>query len=138
MNTEELKAAYPNISEDTIKANRAILAGVNPSPPNDTVGRAIASKYRNIRTGHYASRKEAKYAEELSLRQKAGDISFWLEQVPFQLPGGVIHRLDFAIFKGLKGIYEVDWVEVKGKDLAMGKLKRKQVESIYGIHVQVV
>jgi hypothetical protein len=136
MNNLELKAAFPNISEDTL--------ALNPSPSNDTLGRGkgqTGNKYHNIRTGHYSSRKEAKYAAGLALRKKAGEISFWLEQVPFQLPGGIVHRLDFAVFINASddsACYCVHWIEVKGKDLAMGRLKRKQVEEIYGINIEVV
>lgn len=42
-------------------------------------------KYRNRPTGGYASSKEARRAEQLKLRQAAGEITGLLEQVPFVL-----------------------------------------------------
>lgn len=135
-NNIDLRKEFPNGSADFLKAN-----GVDPGVFKDTVNfidRSIPSKYHAVRTGHYHSKKEARYADTLELRRKAGEISFWLEQTPFRLPGDIIYRLDFVVFTGNAGIYEVDWVEVKGKDLALGKLKRKQVEDLYGIKITVV
>ena len=43
------------------------------------------NKYRNIPSGQYASRKEARRARELWLLQKAGKIFDLMEQVPFEL-----------------------------------------------------
>lgn len=101
-------------------------------------------KYHAQRTEYngvkYASKKEANHARELDLRKKAGEIDFWLRQVPLSLPGGITYRIDFVTLKQVVNtcLYEVHWIEVKGKDLPMGKLKRKQVEAIYGIEVEVV
>ena len=95
-------------------------------------------KYNAQRTNGYASKKEAKYAEELGLRQKAGEVRFWLRQVPFDLPGGSRYFLDFMVFRESASGTHVEFIECKGMDLPMGKLKRRQVEALYGIHVTVV
>ncbi len=95
----------------------------------------------------YHSKKEAKFASQLDLSQKAGDIDFWLGQVPFALPGKAVYRLDFVTFK--EGVncedceienrgYEVHWIEVKGFKTPVGELKRKQASEIYGINIEVV
>ena len=96
----------------------------------------------------FASAKEAKFAATLDLRVKAGDISFWLYNVPFRLPGGTKYVLDFMTFTKVfdsldkKGEPEWTWhigyIECKGYETAMGKLKRRQAESIFGIHIEVV
>lgn len=83
----------------------------------------------------YASKKEAQYAQELELRKRAGEVLFYLRQVPFDLPGGVVHRVDFLEFWA-DGTAHL--VEVKGFDTPMGKLKRKQVEALYPISIEVV
>jgi hypothetical protein len=83
----------------------------------------------------YASKAEGRYAEQLNLLWKAGAISFYLRQVGFDLPGGVRHFVDFLIFA--PGC-EMKFVEVKGRDLPLGRLKRRQVEELYGIHIEVV
>jgi hypothetical protein len=56
-------------------------------------------------------------------------------QVPFRLAGGYTHRLDFML---IKTDGSIEYVEVKGKDLPMGKMKRKMVESEYEIRIEVV
>jgi hypothetical protein len=106
------------------------------SPVEDKTGiKPLPNKYMAQKTGHYASKKEAKFADELLLRQKAGEIWFWLEQVPFRLPGPSTHRVDFMVFYP-----DVKWelIEIKGRDLPMGKLKRRQVEDIYKIKIKVI
>ena len=121
-------------------------AGSSPAP---------ATKYHSVRTVHYQSKREAQYAAELELRKKAGEVAFWLEQVSFSLPGvytdkrgrkrQAVHRLDFLVFRRTQvtGPYfmsglQAEFVEVKGRDLALGKLKRMQVEEIFGIKITVV
>ena len=32
----------------------------------------------------------------------------------------------------------IEYIEVKGRDLELGKMKRRQCEEIYGIHIEVV
>ena len=83
----------------------------------------------------FSSKKEARYYQELRARQHIGEVKFFLMQVPFRLPGGAKHLLDFAEF-WTDGT--VHFVEVKGRDLPMGKLKRHQVEELYGIKIVVV
>lgn len=61
-------------------------------------------------------------------------ILFFLRQIPFDLPGGMRHVVDFCVF--LKD--EVKFLEAKGRDLAIGKLKRLQVEDIYNIPIEIV
>lgn len=142
-------------------ASNPDLARVNtvgrPSPPKTEQGQSlinaprtkgatrnkygVAPKEDRIYNGVlYASKKEAKFAAELDLRKKAGDISFWLRQVPFALPGGSVYRLDFMAFTRLddEAAWLVDYIEVKGRDLPMGKLKRHQTEEIYHISIRVV
>ncbi len=72
----------------------------------------------------------------LVLEQAVKDkkIDFFIRQVAFDLPGPFIHKIDFAIFSD-KGVI---FIEAKGKDLAIGKMKRLQVEEIYKIKIEVV
>jgi hypothetical protein len=105
-----------------------------------TTSPAKPSKYRNKRTqcndgSWHQSKKEAEYCTTLQLRQKAGDIAFFLEQVPFRLPGGVKYLLDFMVFRKNGAI---DYFDVKGVRTDVYKIKKKQVESLYGIEIQEV
>ena len=141
-----LRSTFPNASDDFLRLNGQ--ASTLSDDNLEAVKVAKPNKYHAERTGHYASKKEAAYAAELELRKKAGQVSFWLEQVPFILPGGVKHKLDFVVFVRCDSLnhrplnwswpYHVMFVEVKGRDLPMGKLKRKQVEDLYHIDIEVV
>ena len=82
----------------------------------------------------FASKKERAYYRVLKLRQKNGEVLFFLRQAPFHLPGNVRHVIDFIEF-WTDGT--VHFVEIKGFDTPMGRLKRKQVESIYPITIKV-
>lgn len=97
------------------------------------------SKYNAViveRDGYkFDSKKEAKYFDELLLRVKAKEVLFFLRQVPFHLPGKVVYRLDFLEFHPDGSVH---FVEVKGFDTPMGKLKRKQTEELYPVKIEVV
>ncbi|PKN36704.1 MAG: hypothetical protein CVU62_13300 [Deltaproteobacteria bacterium HGW-Deltaproteobacteria-2] len=89
----------------------------------------------------FGSKKEAQQFRELQARQHAGEIKFFLLQVPFLLPGvadngkRTRHYLDFM---AIRTDGQIEYIEVKGRDLPMGKLKRRQTEELYGIKIQVV
>ena len=83
----------------------------------------------------YASKKEAKYAAQLELRQQAGEVLFWLEQVPFHLPGSTTYRVDFCEFHADGTVHFVD---VKGHETDMFKLKKHQVEALFPVVIEVV
>jgi Protein of unknown function (DUF1064) len=80
----------------------------------------------------FPSKKEAHYFGELFLAQKAGELLFFLRQVPFHLPGGIVYRVDFAEF-WKNG--EVRFVDVKGYKTRTYIDKRKQVEALYPIKI---
>jgi len=81
----------------------------------------------------FASKKEAKYYQELLLRQKAGEIIFFLRQVPFYLPGGVKYVCDFVEFCSDETVHFVD---TKGFKTPTYKAKKKMVEVLYPIIIE--
>ena len=83
----------------------------------------------------FASKKEAKYYQELKLRQAAGEVLFFLRQVPFHLPGNIRYVCDFAEFLA-DG--QVRFVDVKGYKTDMYKLKVKQVKAVFGVTIEEV
>lgn len=93
---------------------------------------AVPTK-RDDRT--YASKAEARYADALETRKRLGDVLFWLEQVPLRLPGGVKYVVDFVEFHADGTCHFVD---VKGMVTPMFTLKKKQVEALYPIEIEVV
>jgi hypothetical protein len=83
----------------------------------------------------FSSRLERSYYDQLMIRQKAGEVLFFLMQVPFQLPGGVKHLIDFQVFLA-DGT--VEFVETKGRDLPLGIAKRKMVQDLYPIEIKII
>jgi hypothetical protein len=71
---------------------------------------------------------------QLKMRQSSGDVLFFLEQVPFRIPG-MKYVADFMVFLA-DGTVEV--VDVKGRDTPMSKAKRKAVEELYPIEIKIV
>ena len=83
----------------------------------------------------FDSKKEANYYCTLKLRQRAGEIKYFLRQIPFDLPGGVKYRCDFVEF-WTNG--DVKFIDVKGVETKEFKLKKKMVESLYPVIIEVV
>lgn len=105
----------------------------------------------------FHSKLEARYYVELELRKKAKEVLFYLRQVPFPLPGGVVYRLDFmevGYHTGFTGCAQVRaegaldlrdaepmwirYVDTKGHETREGKNKIKMVEALYGIDITLV
>lgn len=94
--------------------------------------RAIPTELDGIK---FASRAEARYYAQLKLRQAAGEVVFFLRQTPFHLPGGVKYVADFLEFHADGTCHVVD---VKGMETAAFRAKRKQVEALYPVRIEVV
>lgn len=69
----------------------------------------------------------------LKSHQEKGTILFFLRQVPIDLPGNTKHIVDFLIFTPKTVIF----LECKGRDLPMGKLKRTQAEELLNIKISL-
>lgn len=83
----------------------------------------------------FASKAEARYYEQLKLRQRAGEVIFFLRQVPIHLPGEVRYVMDFMVFEATG---EVRMVDVKGMETEIFKAKKRMVEAMYPIKIEVV
>jgi len=94
------------------------------------------SKYRSKSTEYngvvYHSKKEAAYARDLDLRMKAGEIKKWERQVRVPLKVYGVHicnyYIDFVVYYPSG---EVEYVEVKGFETPLWRLKWKLFEVIY-------
>jgi hypothetical protein len=82
-----------------------------------------------------ASKLEANYYKHLELLQKAGEVKFFLFQVPFRLEGGVRYIVDFVVFHS-DG--KIEFIDTKGRDTPLSILKRKQVEARYPVEIRIV
>jgi len=98
----------------------------------------LRHKYHAVSTKkdgkNFDSKMEGRYYEQLKLRQLAGDVIFFLRQVPFDLPG-MKYVADFQVFLS-DGT--VEFIDVKGMDTPMSKAKRKAVEEIYPVTIKIV
>ena len=83
----------------------------------------------------FDSKLEARYYERLKLLQKAGDVVFFLRQVPFHLPGNVRYVVDFQEFRS-NG--DVVFTDVKGMETKDFIMKKKMVEAIYPVVINIV
>jgi len=99
----------------------------------------IKHKYNAKRTEvdgiKFPSKLEASYFRKLTTLQAQGDIIFFLRQVSFDLPGKTRYVADYEVF-WTNG--DISFIDVKGRDTPMSILKRKQVEAIYPIKIEVV
>lgn len=99
----------------------------------------IKHKYHAIRTEidglKFDSKAEARYYRDLCLLKKAGEVVFFLRQVPFDLPGSVKYRCDFEVFY-TDG--HVEFVDVKGFSTPTFKMKKKMVEALYPVEIKLV
>lgn len=82
----------------------------------------------------FDSKKEANYYSELKLRERSGEVLFFLRQVPFHLPGNTKYVVDFLEFHADGSVHAVD---VKGVQTAMFKTKKRMVESIYPVEIEL-
>jgi len=93
---------------------------------------AVATECDGIK---FSSKKEARYYGSLKLKVAAGQVVFFLRQVPFHLPGGVRLVVDFVEFRADGAVHFVD---TKGVETESFKAKRRLVEAIYPIQIETV
>jgi len=78
----------------------------------------------------FQSKKEARYYRELKARVFAGEVAYFLRQVPFELVGGVRYRVDFMEVWTDGSIHYID---TKGFRTQTYRMKRRMVEATYPI-----
>jgi hypothetical protein len=82
----------------------------------------------------FDSKKEARYYEELKIRQRVGEVVFFLRQVPFHISKDVTYRVDFQEFHADGTVHFVDVKGMQTKDFIM---KKKIVEHQYPVEIEV-
>jgi hypothetical protein len=101
--------------------------------------KAARQKYRNRiikRDGiTFRSKKEYDRYYNNILRVKAGELLFFLFQIPFYLEGGVKYIADFIeVYPGWK----IDFIDTKGFRTREFINKKKQMEARYGVVIKEV
>jgi hypothetical protein len=84
---------------------------------------------------HFPSKLEARVYGKLKLEQQAGFVLFFLRQVPFHLPGGVKYVCDFVVFYADGS---VKFIDAKGMETSEFKMKKKMVEDLYPVTIEIV
>jgi hypothetical protein len=130
-----------NMAEFEALKNR----GKAPAAPSIFTREAGNNKHHNViceaDSIRFQSKKHRAHYLLLRAMQQAGEIRFFLREVPFDLIGHyengriIRHYVDFQL---IMPDWTVRWQEVKGRDLTTGKMKRLQTEEIYGINIEVI
>ncbi|MDE3023894.1 MAG: DUF1064 domain-containing protein [Pseudomonadota bacterium] len=99
------------------------------------------SKYRNVKVGQYASKREAKRALELQLLERSGKISALREQVRYEIipkcgkERAAHYVADFVYMDEAWNLHVED---VKGVKTPAYILKRKLMLHVHGIEIEEV
>lgn len=83
----------------------------------------------------FSSKRERDYYHQLKHQQKSGDVVFFLRQIPISLPGNSKYVCDFEVFYS-DGT--VAFIDVKGVETENFRLKKRQVEDLYPIEIEIV
>lgn len=128
-------------------AERKRLENLEAARSVKSVKAKKASKFGNqpvlIDGQRFDSKLEGKRYLELKLMKAAGEVLYFLRQVPFLLPGGVIYRVDFEVIYPLKHAKDpravwIGWEDCKGHDKRESMNKIKMVKDLYGVTVELV
>lgn len=132
-----------------VKAARADAAPGAPSGAStDAATGGRPSKYRNTRSGAYASKREAKRASELRMMAEAGTIRNLREQVEYLLiprqkrPDGTVaeracsYVADFVYEEFRDGSWASVTEDVKGMRTDVYRIKRKLMLFVHGVEVR--
>lgn len=89
-----------------------------------------------VRDGHrFPSKLEAAYCGRLDILKEAGEVLFYLRQIPFHLPAGIVYRADYLVFYADGNC---DVVDCKGMDTPNSRMKRAQVEALYPLKITII
>jgi len=83
----------------------------------------------------FDSKREARHYERLKLRKAAGEVTYFLRQVPIHLPGGTKLVVDFVEFHTDGSVHYVD---AKGRETKEFRIKRREVQHHYPFRIELV
>lgn len=128
------RASHPSLAQSEMPRRLRHNVGLRRNKYGVDITRS-GKEARTVDGITFDSKAEARYYRELKLKEKAGKVLMLLTQVPIRLPGGVKYVCDFLVFYP-DGT--CSFVDVKGRETDMFKLKKKQVEDLYPIEIEVV
>ena len=110
-------------------AKKGVTVDKTTAPPKPSKYFSIMENCQGIK---FQSKREAKYFRELQARVFAGEVKYFLRQVPFDLVGGVKYRVDFMEVWADGSIH---WIDVKGFKTQTYRMKRRMVEASYPVRI---
>lgn len=144
----------------TLEAGDKAISTKRPAISAPRIGNAQAPAIARYRKRaecdgiQFDSQLEMRRYKELKLLKAAGEILYFLRQVPFHLPGGICARLDFMVVypywsSDPAKVTIIEFEDCKapaGKRSAgryndadrVGVNKRKQIKALYGVEVKLV
>ncbi|MGC1550511.1 MAG: DUF1064 domain-containing protein [Rhodanobacter sp.] len=125
-------AALPTRMREMVEAQGKGAAG-SPEPKK----RKYNNQPKVVDGIKFDSKKEALYYEQLKLRQRTGEVWYWLRQVPMHLPGGTRYVVDFLVFFK-DPTRDAEFVDVKGVETRLFKVKLREIEHHYPVKIKVV
>ena len=125
---------------DSIR-NKVEAQGKGANREQATKPDAKPNKYHNHPTTvdgiRFDSKKEARYYEQLLIRQQLGEVDYFLRQVAIHLPGGTRLVVDFQVHFTDPEL-KPDYVDVKGKKTTAFLIKQREIEHHYPIKIRCV
>lgn len=106
---------------------------------HDRIRAVLRHKFNAVQTEtdgiKFSSKKEARVYGQLKLQQAAGEVVFFLRQVPFYLPGGVKYVCDFQVFYAAG---YVRFLDAKGMQTESFKAKKRLVEALFPVSIELI
>ncbi|MGH8028037.1 MAG: DUF1064 domain-containing protein [Pseudoxanthomonas sp.] len=133
-----MRALYQQRENGKNRLLSSLVATIGKGQPGANSAAKIARKKYGNHITHvdgirFDSKREAKYYSNLLLLVAAGEILYFLRQVPIHLPGGTKLVVDFQIFAA-DG--QVRYIDVKGRETPVFRLKKREVEHAYP-HIRI-
>jgi len=124
-------------AERAVDRERMERANATPNPAEK--GDKRRNKYGAVKTTVdgivFDSKREARYYEQLKLERDCKIVAYFLRQVSIHLPGGTRLVIDFLVFY-TDG--RVRYLDAKGRETPAFKIKRREIQHHYPIHVECV
>lgn len=97
------------------------------------------NKHRNVRCEYKGFKFDSKHERAryvaLEILQEMGEVVRFHRQVMFDLPGGIVAKVDFQV---IWADGRVTYEDAKGRRLKSFIRNQKQVKALYGVHVEEV
>lgn len=104
------------------------------APSRDRMG----AKITEVDGIKFRSRLEADRYKELKLLKAAGEVKYFLRQVPFDVAPGVVYRCDFYVVYNTYPPSEPGVEDTKGFLTDTSRVKIKVVEDRYGLAIRIL